>query len=682
MNRILSDRKYTGIILTLIAAVALATPSVIPSTGLAAGNETDSPACVINFIGHETSDDMTRVILHANTPIDYRGGFLHGDQVILNLANTEISLPTPVVEVGVPEVDRVIVGPAIKRDGESVLKVRLTGVHARSHKVEMRDNELFIDLTRLEGANDRKGLPKVIDNNTEVMAKNTAGPSEAAATWARSEPPKPGTEMEALPAGEATVTRMERLPVEVVAKKAAAPDPDEDEEDAPVVVAAAAPAPEPAPAVASAPAATLKPRNMLLSMAATTAGADSRSLTVASGRSVTFETGVPVTRVSVSNPNVAEPIAISPTQMLINGLAPGVTSMVLWPKEGAAIIYEVVVTLDTNRLSDQIARIFPNEKIGVQASKDSIVLSGSVSSASMSETLEKMASDYSAKVINRMVAPTSRRQVMLKVKFAEVSRSAMTELGSVLHHVDPTNVLGNDRGTSGTGEFSPPGGNLLNSPNGPDLTWSDAINLSFFEKSIDLGIFIKALKSRGLFQELAEPTLIAADGQEANFLAGGEFPVPIAQPGANFTAITIEWKKFGISLDFKPTIRDDETIVMKVKPEVSSLDFNNAVLVQGFRIPSVIVRRAETEVELKSGQAFAIAGLYDQNLAQTKSKIPVLGDIPLLGYLFRSKNLAKNKTELLVIVTPIIVEPLGSEAQAPRIEMPESFDLEKRSKKK
>jgi len=147
--------------------------------------------------------------------------------------------------------------------------------------------------------------------------------------------------------------------------------------------------------------------------------------------------------------------------------------------------------------------------------------------------------------------------------------------------------------------------------------------------------------------------------------------VPIAQPGANFVSVTIEWKQFGISLEFLPTIRDDETIVMRVKPEVSSLDFNNAVLVSGFRIPSLVVRRLETEVELRSGQAFAVGGLYDRNLFRTRSKIPVLGDIPLLGLLFRSKNLAKNRTELLVIVTPTIVEPLGSEKEAPTLETPE-----------
>ena len=176
-------------------------------------------------------------------------------------------------------------------------------------------------------------------------------------------------------------------------------------------------------------------------------------------------------------------------------------------------------------------------------------------------------------------------------------------------------------------------------------------------------------------------TIIAADGQAASFLAGGEFPVPVASPGAGYTSVTIEWKKFGISLDFKPTISSEGIITLKVKPEVSALDFTNGVILNGFKIPSLIVRRTETEVELRSGQSFAIAGLYDKTLLQSKSKIPILGDIPLLGYLFRSKGLQKNQTELLVIVTPILVEPLSVDATTPELVYPESFELDKPAKK-
>ncbi|HET6372459.1 MAG TPA: type II and III secretion system protein family protein, partial [Candidatus Polarisedimenticolia bacterium] len=650
--------------------------------------------------GHETSPEMTRVILHGTGPIDYRGGALRGDQVILDLANVESSLAAPVVDLGAPEVDRVVIGPEINKDGDSVLKIRLTGVKARSHKITPKGNELYIDLTALKGARDGKGLPKVINNSSEVQAKNDSV-SRRPDVVPASNASRTSNRMVAMPASEAVVDSPS-----AGATAASLVQPKPQPPVAAVVVAAPAAQTAVTPAAEAAPAPAVSPTNppaQSAAMTSMTSGAGhpalpiattplmaavasdtatARTLAVPVGRSLTLDTGVAITRVSVSNPAVAEPVAISPTQLLVNGLKPGTVSLVLWPKEGPAIVYELVVHIDSLALSQQMEAIFPGEKVRVQTSKDSVVLSGSVTSNDVGEKMMKLASDYSEKVVNHMVGPNSaRKQVMLKVKFAEVNKSALTELGAVLHHVDPTNPLGHDRGSSGTGDQVPPAGNLINDPEGPDLNWGDAINLSFFEKSLDLGIFISALKSRGLFQELAEPTLIAADGQEASFLAGGEFPVPVAQPGANFVGITVVWKKFGISLEFKPTIIGDGLIVMKVKPEVSALDFANGVLIEGFRIPALTVRRAETEVELKDGQSFAIAGLYDKNLLQTKSKIPVLGDIPLLGYLFRSKGLTKNRTELLVIVTPTIVEPLGTGQEGPSLEMEESFDLDKPAKK-
>jgi pilus assembly protein CpaC len=233
---------------------------------------------------------------------------------------------------------------------------------------------------------------------------------------------------------------------------------------------------------------------------------------------------------------------------------------------------------------------------------------------------------------------------------------------------------------TGTGKPSSSGNFIKNDPRGPDFTFGDAINIYAFNFADKIGVFITAMKTRGLLQVLAEPTLITADGQKGSFLAGGEFPIPVAQAGAGFTSVTVIFKKFGISLDFTPEIREDQTIVLKVEPEVSSLDFANAVVLSGFTIPSLKVRRANTEVELKSGQSFAIAGLYASDLVQTKKKIPVLGDIPLLGYLFKSKSLNKNKTELLVIVTPEIVEPLpaGQMPTLPKYDL--SFDLDKKPK--
>ncbi len=692
----------------LFAALAMAPVEPVPVQA-ASGTPAIETSCVINFIGHETTQERTRVILHATSPIDYRGGSLQGDQVILDLANVRATLPTPVVEIGAPEVDRAVIGPEVNRDGGTILKVRLTGVKARSHKVQTKGNELHVDLMALEGSRD-EGLPKLIDDSSDVMAQAT-GPAgaigepevkfvkaaplelhEETASATETKPIRPTAKrVVAVAAGEPIVTKAEpeskdEKPMpEVVEKQAEAPQAEVipaiqrlDNRAEPQDLRAAAAREFEAPAGnAMATNGSMTAGQMpFMAMAAAQDEPAARVLQVAVGRSLTVDTGVAIRRVSMSNPAVAEPVAISPTQLLINGLKPGNVTLVLWPEHGSAIVYELIVQIDGHALSQQMNAIFPGEKVRVQTSKDTIVLSGPVSGSDVAGKLIKLAEDFSPKVVDHMISPgDSRRQVMLKVRFAEVSKNALTELGAVLHHVDPEAPFSSDRGSTGTGLFSPPTGNLITSPVGPDLDWSDAINLAFFEKSIDLGLFITALKERGLFEELAEPTLLAADGQPATFLAGGEFPVPVAQPGAGFTTITIEWKKFGISLEFTPTIHNSGVIVMKVKPEVSALDFANGVRIEGFQIPAVTVRRAETEIELRDGQSFAIAGLYDRNLIQTKSKIPILGDIPLLGRLFRSKGLIKEQTELLVLVTPSIVEPFGP-GEEPSLEMPVPLDLD------
>ncbi len=403
-------------------------------------------------------------------------------------------------------------------------------------------------------------------------------------------------------------------------------------------------------------------------------------LVVSAGRSMTLDLPSPATRVSVTNPNVADAVVISPQQILINGISAGTTSLMIWSRSGETRNYSLTVQMDTEALAGRLRQIFPDQQISVTASKETLVLYGTVTKPEIGEKAVKIASDYSGKVVNNLTFPASgRRQILLKVIFAEVNRQAVTELSASLTRVDPNNPRGDHEGLTGTGS---PGslGNFINNPRGPDFNFNDAINIYAFNFADKIGAFITALKTRGLLQVLAQPTLIAADGQKASFLAGGEFPIPIAQAGAGFTSVTVEFKKFGISLDFTPTIREDQTIVLKVQPEVSSLDFANAVVLSGFTIPALKVRRADTEVELKNGQSFAIAGLYSSDLTQTKKKIPLLGDIPLLGYLFKSKNLNKNKTELLVIATPELVEPLpaGQKPTLPKYDL--TFDLDKAPK--
>jgi len=427
------------------------------------------------------------------------------------------------------------------------------------------------------------------------------------------------------------------------------------------------------------------PRWIALCLLLSVAGASSLmaqsatlDLAVASGRSVSLMLDQPVTRVSVASPAVADAVVVSPQEILVNGLAPGRTSLVVWHRTGAARHYELTVHLNVDPLASQLKELFPQEGIGVTVSKETLVLQGTVSNPEIGEKAVKIASDYSAKVVNNLTFPIGgRRQIMLKIMFAEVDRQAVTELAASFSRIDPNNLRGDHEGMTSTG-MPAALGNVINDPRGPDFTFNDAINIYAFNFQDKISAMIKALKTRGLVQVLAEPTLIAADGQKASFLAGGEFPIPIAQAGAGFTSVTIQFKKFGISLDFTPEIRQDGTIILEVEPEVSALDFANAVVLSGFTVPSLRVRRASTEVELKDGQSFVIAGLYSAELQQTKSKVPWLGDIPLLGYLFKSKNLTKNKSELLVIATPTLVQPTpaGTAHRLPGFDLP--FDVDKK----
>ena len=284
---------------------------------------------------------------------------------------------------------------------------------------------------------------------------------------------------------------------------------------------------------------------------------------------------------------------------------------------------------------------------------DAIVLSGRVSSTQVMLRVAEVAQAATPKgnVINMLTVPgaTDAQQVMLQVRFAEVNRRALMEVGSALF----TGVDGFKDwvGRSTTQQFPAP-----DFDNQDGLVFSDFLNLFLFNTKHNVGALVKALKQTGYFQSLAEPNLIAYNGQEASFLAGGEFPVPIVQGSNN--SVTIQFKEFGVRLTFKPTIAGD-LIRLHVKPEVSSLDFNNGILLEGFRIPALTTRRAETDVELRDGQSFAIAGLIDNQSQNDVAAIPILSQLPIIGNLFKSKAERKERTELLVLVTPRLVRPLN-----------------------
>jgi pilus assembly protein CpaC len=294
--------------------------------------------------------------------------------------------------------------------------------------------------------------------------------------------------------------------------------------------------------------------------------------------------------------------------------------------------------------------LFPGEAITVGVSDEAIVLSGMVSSTAVMLRAAEIATSSSSKskVINLIQVPGGgdRQQVMLQVRFAEVSRRALTELGLSLFATRSNFVA-----RSTTQQFAAP---AFDEDRG--LVFSDFLNLFYFNPMQGIGGVLKALQQNGGFQSLAEPNLIAYNGQEASFLAGGEFPVPVVQ-GATGT-VTVVFKEFGIRLNFKPTIAGD-TIRLKVRPEVSSLDFANGITLEGFRIPSLTTRRAETDVELRDGQSFAIAGLLDNTRQTDGAAVPILSKLPIIGALFKSKSDRAEETELLVLITPKLVRPLN-----------------------
>jgi len=406
-------------------------------------------------------------------------------------------------------------------------------------------------------------------------------------------------------------------------------------------------------------------------------------LRVLVGKSVVVNSREFLKRVSVSDPGIASAVSISPTQVLLNGLAPGKATLLLWNEQEQPTVYDLQVELDVAGLRDTLARVFPNENIQVSQSGASIVLTGSASTKDVADRANAVAQTQSKSVVNLLgvLLGTSEGQVLLQVRFAEVDRTAVQQLGINIFSTGAANTPG----AISTGQFSSPSATQVNSaiPGrlqgfGTQFTLSDLLNIFVFRPDLNLGVTIRALQQKNVLQILAEPNLLAMNGREASFLAGGEFPFPVVQSGAGLNAVTITFKEFGVRLKFLPTILSDGTIRLKVAPEVSALDFANGLTVTGFAIPALSTRRAETEIELRDGQSFAIAGLIDSRTTENASKIPGLGNLPIIGYLFKSRSINKNNTELLVMVTPKLVKPLAP-GQVPTLpNFPKTFlDKEK-----
>ncbi len=391
------------------------------------------------------------------------------------------------------------------------------------------------------------------------------------------------------------------------------------------------------------------------------------------GRSVVVGTAWPISRLSLTSSDVADAMVTQPNQVLVQGKLPGTISMFLWDRGGAMLRYDVTVERDLSRLTQQMRELFPGEAITIEGNGKSIVVAGTVKSKYIADKAVEVAAGYVDKkedvvslVQVRDAGPPP--QVLLRVRFAEVSRSALTELG--VSAFTGADGYKNYAARSSTQQFAAP--DFENQGESNQLVFSDFLNLFLFDIKNQLGVAIKALQNKGLFQSLAEPNLVAESGKEASFLAGGEFPIPVAQGGGANLAISVVFKEFGVRLNFTPTVTGGDRVRLKVRPEVSTLDFSNAIVLQGFRIPALSTRRTETEIELQDGQTFAIAGLLNNATTQQLRKVPGIGDIPILGHLFRSRAAQKNQTELVVMITPQILPRMSSgvTSELPRLNEP------------
>ncbi|HTZ82546.1 MAG TPA: type II and III secretion system protein family protein [Candidatus Acidoferrales bacterium] len=393
----------------------------------------------------------------------------------------------------------------------------------------------------------------------------------------------------------------------------------------------------------------------------------SAPLRVMVGKSLLINTTERLKRISITDPSIAFAQVVTPTQILVHGKAPGEVSLLIWDELERSRSFDLRVDVDVSACAEEEHRVFPDEQITVTPSRAAIVLSGHVSNEDVAKRAGELAGAYSPKVVNVLTfGPVGAQEILLQVKFAEVDRTVLTQMGVNFLSTGATNTIG----TITTGQYGGFGQQNLTTLNGQTTSESQTINnvlnLFVFRPDINFGAIIEALETKNLLQILAEPNLIALNGKQASFLAGGQFPFPIVQPGAGFTAVTISFKEFGVRLQFTPEIMPNGNIHLKVAPEVSTLDFANALTISGFTVPALSTRKAETEFELQDGQSFVIAGLMDNRVTDIYNKIPGLGDIPILGTFFRSKSVQKSNSELMVLCTVHRVSPTTEQPAGPK----------------
>src|SRR5690349_3682431 len=363
----------------------------------------------------------------------------------------------------------------------------------------------------------------------------------------------------------------------------------------------------------------------------------------------------PVGRFSVSNPEIAEAVLVTPDQVLVNGKAFGQVNFIAWEQTGGQfLVFDVYVRANLSLIDSQIRALFPKEDVRLSQANGSVVISGSAANAAVATQVQSVVEAAGFKTVNMLTSPvTGADQVQLEVRVAEVNRNKLRDYGTSFLTNGATGGYANSGGGPSTISDSVIGS--------ASALLQPALNVLLFNRSVNTAAMLKVLRTEGAFRELAEPNLIAMNNQQASFLAGGEFPVPVLQTGNGNQGITIVWKEYGIRLNFKPTIIDEDHIRLELEPEVSTIDFNNGVRFNGFVVPALRTRRAKTGVELRDGQSFALAGLLDNNETKTLSRIPIVSDIPVIGALFKSKSFEKKETELMFFVTAHMVKPVNSD---------------------
>lgn len=422
--------------------------------------------------------------------------------------------------------------------------------------------------------------------------------------------------------------------------------------------------------------ATLTVAGLLLASAYTAFGQQVEQLSLTVGKSIVLDYPADIRQISTSDPGVVDALAVTTREMLLHAKGNGTATIIVWSKTGQRSIYSITVEQNLEPLRKLLKETFPNEDVQIQSTRDSLSLTGRVSSKDVADRAMALVSPFAKSIVNNLqvAAAPVEKQIMLRVKFAELDRTAIAQLGVNL----VSTGAGNTIGSVTTGQFTSPAptsirGTGAGGTQTSTFSISDALNIFAFRPDLNLAAFIRALQQESILQILAEPNLVTTNGKEASFLVGGEFPIPVLQGGGNAGAVTIQFREFGIRLAFNPLLTENGTIKMYIKPEVSTIDTANGVNISGFFIPALSTRRIESNIELAQGQSFVIGGLLDERVSETMAKIPGLANIPLLGAIFKSRENKKNRSELIVVVTPEITRPLNPGEALPMPPMPREF---------